>query len=62
MEKFLESYPAVLSVSQVAEILGVNVVTVRKLITNKLLGGIKVGTKYRVPKDRLLDYFETARV
>lgn len=60
MEKYLESYPAVLSVPEVAEILGVTSGTVRKLIREKQLVAIKVGRLLRIPKDRLIDYFNAA--
>ncbi len=56
MDKYLEGYPPVLSVAQVAEILGVNKQTVRKLIDGRLLIAIRVGRVIRIPKDRLMDY------
>lgn len=56
MDKYLEKYPPVLNVSQVAEILGVTTQTVRRQIEKKLLVGIRVGNRIRVPKDRLVDY------
>ena len=56
MDKYLESYPPVLNVAQVAEILGVNKQSVRKLIDKRVLLGIRVGRVIRVPKDRLMDY------
>ena len=56
MEEYLKEYPPVLSVSQVAEILAVTSQTVRKLIKQNLLVGIRVGNRIRIPKDRLLDY------
>lgn len=56
MDKYLENYPPVLNVAQVAEILGVNKQTVRKLIDKRVLLGIRVGRAIRVPKDRLMDY------
>lgn len=56
MDKYLEGYPPVLNVAQVAEILGVNKQTVRKLIDKRTLLGIRVGRVIRVPKDRLMDY------
>ena len=60
MEKHLQNYPAVMSVGDVAEILGVTAATVRKLIEKKQLVGIRVGRLIRIPKDRLLDYLGKA--
>lgn len=60
MEKYLENYPAVLSVADVAKILGVAESTVRKMIKEKQLVAIKVGRLFRIPKDRLIDYFSMA--
>ena len=59
MERYLQDYPAVLNVSDVAEILGVSSVTVRKLLKEKQISSIRVGRLIKIPKDRLIDYFES---
>ena len=56
MEKYLEVYPLVLSVDEVADILGVTGKTIRHLINAGDLGSIKVGRLIRIPKDRLVEY------
>jgi excisionase family DNA binding protein len=56
MEKYLENYPLVLSVVEVADILGVTGKTIRHLIKAGDLGSIKVGRLIRIPKDRLVEY------
>lgn len=56
MEKYLENYPPVLSVDEVAEILGVTGKTIRHLIKAGDLSSIKVGCLIRIPKDRLVEY------
>lgn len=56
MEKYLENYPPVLSVDEVADILGVTGKTIRHLIKAGDLGSIKVGRLIRIPKDRLVEY------
>ena len=56
MEKLLEQYPAVLSVGEAAEILGVTATTVRKLINKKQLIAVRVGRLIRIPKDRLMEF------
>lgn len=58
MERYLENYPPVLSVDDVAQILGITPKTVRNLIKNREITGIKVGRLIRVPKDRLVKYLE----
>ena len=58
IEKYLENYPPVLSVHEVAVILGVTEKTVRQLIKTGDLKCIKVGRLIRIPKDRLIDYLE----
>ncbi len=60
MERFLEAYPAVLSVRQVAEILGCGDRCVRNLVNDHKLIGIKVGRLIRIPKDRLIDYLSAS--
>lgn len=56
MEHYLENYPAVLNVEDVAGILGVTSKTVRKLIAQKQIVSVRVGRLIRIPKDRLIDY------
>lgn len=58
IDKYLENYPAVLDVEDVAEILGVTGKTVRSLIKGGEMSGIKVGRLIRIPKDRLIEYLE----
>jgi excisionase family DNA binding protein len=58
MEKYLEVYPPVLRVDEVAIILGVTAKTVRNLIKAGDINGIKVGRLIRIPKDKLIDYLE----
>lgn len=56
MEKYLEKYPPVLSVDEVASILGVTGKTIRHLIKAGDIDSIKVGRLIRIPKDRLIEY------
>lgn len=60
MEKYLEKYPPVLTVAQVAEILGCCEKNVRKLIASGELIAIRVGRLIKVPKDRLIDFLNAA--
>ena len=56
MNSLLEEYPPILCVSDVAKILGVSPNTIRKLIRNKNLHAIKIGKRYKVTKNQLLNY------
>ena len=56
MNEWLEIYPPILNVADVADILGVSINTVRKLIKDGSLQAIKVGKRYRITKNKLLYY------
>ncbi len=56
MEELLKEYPAVLCISEVAEILNVSPATVRRYIKNQVLPYVKVGRLVRIPKARLIDF------
>ena len=56
MHELLKDYPPVLSVEQVAEILGVGKQLVRKSIASNELGAIKLGRLYKIPKTALIEF------
>ena len=56
MDELLKKYPAVLSISDVAEILNITPATVRRHIKTNDLPHIKVGRLVRIPKDSLIGY------
>ena len=56
MDEMLKKYPAVLNISDVAEILNVTPATVRRHIKSNDLPHIKVGRLVRIPKDSLIGY------
>lgn len=58
IENYLKEYPAVLTVKQVAEILGVCKASVLRLIHEKKLQAIKVGRLYKIPKDQIVNYLK----
>lgn len=62
MEELLKAYPAVLSISEVAEILNITPATVRRHIKNNDLPHIKVGRLVRIPKDSLISYLHGKQV
>jgi excisionase family DNA binding protein len=61
MDEYLNNYPAVLTVNDVAEILGVTGKTVRNLVKAGAISHIKVGRLIRIPKDKLVDYLESTK-
>jgi len=58
MEEYLKDYSPVLTLEDTAEILGVSPRTIRKLVLEGNIVGIKVGRSLRIPKDKLIDYLE----
>lgn len=56
MASLLENYPILLSISDVAEVLGISRNTARKLVKNNSLPAVKVGNRYKVTKTKLLTY------
>ena len=62
MEELLKAYPAVLSISEVAEILNITPATVRRHIKNNDLPHIKIGRLVRIPKDSLISYLHGEQV
>lgn len=58
MITLLEKYPPLLSVSDVAEILGVSCNTVRKLIKDNYIPAVKIGSRYKVTKNKLLSFLD----
>ena len=56
MDDFLKNYPAVLCISDVAEILKITPSTVRRYINNNDLPHFKIGRLIRIPKDSLISY------
>ena len=56
MDEMLKKYPAVLSISDVAEILNITPAIVRRHIKKNDLPHIKVGRLVRIPKDTLIGY------
>jgi len=61
MDEYLNDYPAVLTVNDVAEILGVTGKTVRNLVKTGAIPHVKVGRLIRIPKDKLVEYLESTK-
>lgn len=57
----LGKYPDVLTVEQVAQILGIGKNTAYKLINENVIGHKKIGRKLLIPKLCIIDYLESAR-
>lgn len=57
----LNNYPDVLTVAQLAEILGVCKNAAYRLIQSRAIGCRRVGRSIRVPKVCVIDYLNSAR-
>lgn len=57
----LSQYDAVLTVTELQEILGVGRNTAYSLLRSGAVPSIKVGKKYRIPKDAVLHYLAQRR-
>ena len=57
----LNNYPDVLTVKEVAQVLGICENSAYRLIRDKAIGSRKVGRKILVPKVCLTDYLNSAR-
>lgn len=57
----LKDFPDVLTVKQVAEVLGICENSVYRLINSKVIGSKRVGRKILVPKVCLIDFLTSAR-
>ena len=55
-ELMLKSYPDVLTIQQMCEILGISTKTGYRLLREKKICCLKVGRAYRVPKAHLFTY------
>ena len=52
------SYPDVVSVEQLSQMLGISTKTAYKLLKEKKIKAITIGRTYRIPKIFVLDYLE----
>lgn len=57
----LHQYPDVISVSQLAQILGIGLNSAYRIINAQEIGSIRVGKKIIVPKICVEDYLNSAR-
>lgn len=54
-------YPDVLNVKQLAKALGIGKNKAYEMLRNKTISSIKLGRKYIIPRQYLLDYIEASR-
>ena len=59
MENYLNQYPAILTVKEVAEILCVSEPLVRDLVATNQINSLRVGRLIRIPKIQLINYINT---
>ena len=55
--RMFNSYPDILSVKQLCEILCIGKNTAYRLLQSGEIGSIKIGNVYKIPKNSLKDYF-----
>lgn len=56
MKKMFSSYPDVVSVSELMDMLHIGKDTAYKLLQSGEIKSIKIGKKYRIPKKFILEY------
>lgn len=56
--RFLESYPDVLNVKQLTELLQISVKTTYEIIKSGKIQCLRVGREYRFPKPFILEFLE----
>ena len=52
------SYPDILNIDDMCEILGISTKTGYKLLKSKQIASVKVGRAYRIPKTHILTYLK----
>jgi excisionase family DNA binding protein len=57
----LKDYPDVLTVAQLAEILGISRNSAYRLVNERTIGSRRIGRAIRIPKACLIDYLNSAR-
>jgi excisionase family DNA binding protein len=57
----LKDYPDVLTVMQMAEILGIGKNSAYALVQTGTIGHLKIGRKYLIPKRCVVDYLNASR-
>lgn len=50
------TYPDVVTINQLKEMLGIGVTLAYRLVKNNIIGGCKVGREYKIPKANVISY------
>lgn len=56
--RMLNKYKDILSVKELCEILGIGKNTAYRLLKNGEIKSIRIGNKYKIPKEYLLEYLK----
>ena len=56
IQELFTTYPEILSVSQLMELLQIGKVLAYKLIVNKKIKALKIGREYKIIKQSVIDY------
>lgn len=57
----LNDYPDVMTVKQLAEVLGIGLNTAYSLVHNGTIGSKRIGNKFIIPKVCVIDYLQSAK-
>ena len=50
------TYPDVVTISQLKEMIGIGVTLAYRLVKNNIIHGFKVGREYKIPKANVISY------
>lgn len=50
------TYPDVVTINQLKEMLGIGVTLAYRLVKNNIIDGFKVGREYKIPKANVISY------
>lgn len=55
-EIMFTSYPDLVNIIQLKEMLGIGITLAYRLVKNKTIPALKVGTEYKIPKRNIISY------
>lgn len=61
-ESLFKEYPDVLSIEQMAEMIGVSTKTAYKVVNDGKVDCIKVGRAYKIPKVNVMKYLKVSNI
>lgn len=55
-EMMFTSYPDLVNITQLKEMLGIGIILAYRLVRNKTIKALKVGRQYKIPKRNVIAY------